>query len=581
MSNTISGSRLVVEALKQEGVDTIFGYPGGVVIPLFDALYDEPAIRIVLTRHEQGAVHAADGYARSSGKPGVCIVTSGPGATNTTTGLATANFDSVPLICISGQVPSSMIGNDAFQEADTVGITRPVTKHNYLIISRAELGRTIKEAFYIATSGRPGPVVIDIPKDVFIAEGDVIYPDSVSIRGYNPTTSGHAPQIKRAADALLQAKKPLFFIGGGLHISDGTDIFRDIQKKTGIPVVSSLMGIGCIPSNHQDYLGMIGMHGTFAANNAVMETDLLFSIGVRFDDRATGELSKFAPHATIVHIDIDPAAIARNVRVDVPIVGDARLVLEEMARHAHATEIGQWKQRVSEWKRQHPPEIITSGSRLNPQEIVNLISEAFPDAIVSSEVGQNQMWAALFYSFKNPRTWLTSGGLGTMGYGFPAAIGAQIAFPEKRVVDIAGDGSIQMNIQELATAVAERLPVIIAVLNNGYLGMVRQWQELFFKRRYSASCLARNSSCPVVCSEPGEQCPVYSPDFVALAKAYGAEGFRASTLNEAKEALKKAKSITDRPILIDFLIPREANVWPIVPPGAGLGEMILQEGATQ
>ena len=578
MIDQISGSKLIIEALKQEGVDTIFGYPGGAVIPIFDVLFDEPSITVILTRHEQGAVHAADGYARSTGRPGVCIVTSGPGATNTTTGLATANFDSVPLVCISGQVPRNMIGNDAFQEADTVGITRPVTKHNYLVTQRDELGELLKRSFFLATSGRPGPVVIDIPKDILTAEGSSEYPESITIRGYNPNTQGHSLQIRKAADALCNAEKPLFFIGGGMHIAGAAEIFSRIQSLTKIPVVSSLMGLGIMPADNQDFLGMIGMHGTYAANTAIMNCDVLCAIGVRFDDRATGDLEKFATGARIIHIDIDPAAIARNVPVQIPIVGDARHVLETMHSHLSDTRIDAWLGQVRDWKTTYPVTLSTEGDRLNPREIIEMINELFPDAIIASEVGQNQMWAAQFYRFIKPRTWLTSGGLGTMGYGFPAAIGAQVGNPDRRVIDIAGDGSIQMNIQELATAVIEELPVIIAVLNNGYLGMVRQWQEMFFERRYSSTCLVRRKNCPPGCTFPKGDCPRYTPDFVQLAKAYGAEGLRAETLDEAKAALERARDITDRPILIDFLIEREANVWPMVPPGAGLSDMILEGG---
>ncbi len=561
-----SGSQFLVDALKKEGVDVVFGYPGGAVIPIFDALYSEPSIHVVLTRHEQAAVHAADGYARSTGRTGVCIVTSGPGATNTVTGLATANFDSVPVVCISGQVPRNMIGNDAFQEADTVGITRPVTKHNYLVTKRSELGEMIKNAFYIASSGRPGPVVVDIPKDITIIELDDEYPKSVRIRGYNPRKEPDREEIKRAAEVFNSAERPLFFIGGGMHISNAAPVFHRILKKTSVPVVTSLMGIGIVPWDHPDFLGMIGMHGTYTANMAVTECDLLFSIGVRFDDRATGDLSKFAPMARIVHIDIDPVTIARNVPVDFPVVGDAREVLELIAPFLEKRKVESWKEQCKQWKMAHPLK-IPKGKRLYPQEVIELLSQEFPDAIVATEVGQNQMWAGMYYQFKDPRTWLTSGGLGTMGYGFPAAIGAQKGNPDKRVIDIAGDGSIQMNIQELVTAVHEKLPVIIAVLNNGYLGMVRQWQELFHEKRYSSTCL-----------DPADpNCPTYIPDFVTLAQAYSAIGFRVRNIEEAKAALKKAKETTDRPIIIEFLIEKEANVYPMVPPGAGLNEMVLDE----
>ncbi len=574
---SISGAELIVEALKKEGVDTIFGYPGGVVIPIFDVLFSERDIHVVLTRHEQGAVHAADGYARSTGKPGVVLVTSGPGATNTITGLATANFDSVPIVCLTGQVPTSMIGNDAFQEADTVGISRPVTKHNYLVTDRKDLGRIIKEAFYIATTGRPGPVLIDLPKDVVVEKADDKYPEKVYIRGYNPIKKGHTGQIKKAAKLLKNAKRPLFYVGGGMHISNAIPIFRKIVDKTDVPTISSLMGIGALPSNHPRYLGMLGMHGTFAANMAVTASDLLFTIGARFDDRATGDLEKFAPEAKIVHIDIDPAAIARNVEVDVPIVGDARHILEEIYPLLEKPSISRWIEETENWKNTHPLSEDTVGEAISPPKVVKRISEIFPDAIITTEVGQNQMWAALFYDFKDPRTFLTSGGLGTMGYGFPAAIGAQIGNPDKRVIDIAGDGSVQMNIQELATAVQEEIPVIVAILNNGYLGMVRQWQELFYNRRYSSTCLARRPSCPPECNTPGDYCPPYIPDFVKLAEAYDAVGFRVETEQEIIPALLEAKKVKDRPIFIDFKVSREANVWPMVPAGAAINEMLLGE----
>ena len=574
----ISGNRLIVEAMKAEGVDVFFGFPGGAVIPLFDEIYAEPSIKIVLTRHEQGAIHAADGYARSTGKTGVCIVTSGPGATNTATGLATANFDSVPVVVFTGQVTTNMIGNDAFQEADMMGVSRSITKHNYLVSDRKDLGRIVKEAFYIAGSGRPGPVVVDLPKNVLMATADDSDPESVVIRGYNPVTKGHPNQVKKAVAELEAAKKPLFYIGGGMHISGATQVFRKILETTGVPVISSLMGLGCIPSDHPLFLGMIGMHGTYAANMAVTESDLLFGIGNRFDDRATGNLSKFAPHARIVHIDIDPAAIARNVQVQIPLVGDARVVLEDALPLMKSLDIDPWRSQVKSWKIKYPPEVETGDKWISPTEVVEKISEVFPDAVISSEVGQNQMWAALFYKFKEPRTWLTSGGLGTMGYGFPAAIGAQLGNPDKRVIDIAGDGSIQMNIQELATAVTEKLPVIVAILNNGYLGMVRQWQEMFFDKRYAAVKLTGGPSGLPEEDDPSTGYRPYIPDFVKLAEAYGAVGLRASKTEDIIPVLEKARSITDKPIVIEFIVEREANVWPMVPPGAGNSEMILKGG---
>jgi acetolactate synthase I/II/III large subunit len=569
-----SGAQHLIETLKAEKVEIVFGFPGGVVIPLFDAFYGEHELKLVLARHEQGAVHAADGYARSTGRVGVCIVTSGPGATNTVTGLATANYDSVPLVVITGQVSRNMIGNDAFQEADIVGISRSVTKHNYLVTQRKDLGRIVREAFFIARSGRPGPVLVDIPKDVLTEASAEPVPETVSIRGYNPVYKGHPLQIRKAAQALARARRPLFYVGGGLNISGAASAFRAVIEKVNVPTVASLMGISVLPSDHPRFLGMLGMHGTYAANTAVQNCDLLFAIGTRFDDRATGDLSKFAPHASVVHVDIDATSISRNVAVEIPIVGDARMVLEDLLPHLQAPDHAAWLGDTDGWKRDHPLTESESRGRLSPTAVIHAVSAAFPEAIVTTEVGQNQMWTALYYTFHEPRTFLTSGGLGTMGYGFPAAIGAQMGNPGRRVIDIAGDGSIQMNIQELATAVTEKLPVIVAILNNGYLGMVRQWQEIFFQRHYSGVCLERTASCPPDCAEPDEKCPPYVPDFVKLAEAYGAVGIRVARESEIGPALEQARRTTDRPIFLDFLIEREANVWPMVPAGAGIHEMM-------
>jgi acetolactate synthase I/II/III large subunit len=568
------GAHLLIEALKTECVDVIFGFPGGVVIPVFDALYGERRLRLVLARHEQGAVHAADGYARSTGRVGVCLVTSGPGATNTVTGLATANFDSVPLVVLTGQVSRPMIGNDAFQEADIVGISRSVTKHNYLVTDRKDLGRIIREAFHIARTGRPGPVLVDIPKDVLTESSSEPIPEGVSIRGYNPVYKGHPLQIRRAAQALAQARKPLFYVGGGVNISGGAEAFRAVMDAVNVPTVASLMGISVLPSDHPRFLGMLGMHGTYAANMAVQNCDLLFAVGTRFDDRATGDLAKFAPHAAVVHVDIDPVSISRNVAVEIPIVGDARMVLEDLLPLLQRPSQEEWLRDTEEWKASHPLVQIGGNGRLSPTAVIRAISDAFPEAIVTTEVGQNQMWTALYYTFRRPRSFLTSGGLGTMGYGFPAAIGAQIGNPDRRVIDIAGDGSIQMNIQELATAVTEGLPVIVAILNNGYLGMVRQWQEVFYKRHYSGVCLERGARCPPDCASPGEDCPPYVPAFVALAHAYGAAGMRVGRPEGIAPALEEARRVVDRPTFIDFLVEREANVWPMVPAGAGIHEMM-------
>ena len=477
-----TGAEMVIECLRKEGVDTIFGYPGGVVIPVFDALFHAQDIRVILTRHEQAAVHAADAYARTTGKTGVCLVTSGPGATNTITGLATANFDSVPLVLITGQVARAMIGNDAFQEADVVGITRPVTKHNYIVTERDRLASTLKQSFHIASTGRPGPVVIDVPVDIFRAELEETYPTEVNLQGYSTPGKGHKGQVKRATTAINEAKRPLFFAGGGINVGDSAEIFRKLVEKTGIPVVTSLMGIGSIETENRNNLGMIGMHGTYAGNMAVSNCDLIFGVGVRFDDRVTGDLEKFAPNAKIVHLDIDPSAIARNVAVEIPIVGDGLLVMNEMLPLLEKVERPEWQKMIDGWREAAPCCNAYEGcadhekpyNKLMPLEVLSAVNKKFPDAIVTTEVGQNQMWTALYWKFRKPRTLVTSGGLGTMGYGFPAAVGAAIGNPDKRVIAVAGDGSFQMNLQELATAVKNRLSIIIVILKNGHHGIVRQ-----------------------------------------------------------------------------------------------------------
>lgn len=564
----LTGAEIFVESLKKEGVKTIFGYPGGVVLPIFDVLYNEKSIRVVLPRHEQAAVHMADGYARSTGKVGVALATSGPGATNTVTGIATAYMDSIPIVVFTGQVPTPMIGVDAFQEADIVGITRPCTKYNYLVKNVNDLAYIIKEAFYIASKGRPGPVLVDIPRDVVTSKADYEYPEAIKIRSYNPTYIGNRWQIKKAAEAIMKAKRPVVYAGGGVILSNASEELQELVKVTGIPITLTLMGLGAYPGNDPLFLGMLGMHGTYAANMAIHNSDLIIAIGARFDDRVTGRVKDFAPDAKIIHIDIDPTSIRKSVHVDIPIVGDVKLVLTDLLKDIRTlmqedNEIisasrKQWNKVISDWKKEHPLWYEWSDDVIKPQYVVEKIYELTKgDAIIATEVGQNQMWAAQFYRFIYPRTWLTSGGLGTMGYGFPAALGAQAAFPNKLVFDIAGDGSIQMNIQELATAVIEKLNVKVAILNNSCLGMVRQWQELFYGERYSSSIL-------------NEECP----DFVKLAEAYGAVGMRATKPSEVEPVLKEAIKVKS-PVLMDFRVDKMEKVFPMVPAGGAINEMIL------
>ena len=564
----LSGAEIFVESLKKEGVNTIFGYPGGVVLPIFDVLYSEKSIKVILPRHEQAAVHMADGYARSTGKVGVALATSGPGATNTVTGIATAYMDSIPLVVFTGQVPTPMIGVDAFQEADIVGITRPCTKYNYLVKNVNDLAYIIKEAFYIASKGRPGPVLVDIPRDIVVSKTDYSYPEAVSIRSYNPTYIGNRWQIRKAAEAIVKAKKPLIYAGGGVILSNASEELKEVAKITDIPVTLTLMGLGGFPGDDPLFLGMLGMHGTYAANMATHNADLIIAIGARFDDRVTGRVKDFAPEAKIIHIDIDPTSIRKSVHVDIPIVGDVKLVLTDLIKELKTllkedNEVisaarKQWKKMVNDWKEEHPLWYEWSDTVIKPQYVIEKIYELTKgDAIIATEVGQNQMWAAQFYKFIHPRTWLTSGGLGTMGYGFPAALGAQVAHPNKIVFDIAGDGSIQMNIQELATAVIEKLNVKVAILNNNCLGMVRQWQELFYGERYSSS---------ILCEE--------SPDFIKLAEAYGAVGLRATKPSEVEPVLKEAIKVK-KPVLMDFRIDKMEKVFPMVPAGGAINEMIL------
>lgn len=560
----LTGAQILLESLKKEGVDVLFGYPGGAVIDIYDELPRHPELKHVLVRHEQGAVHAADGYARASGKVGCCLVTSGPGATNTVTGIATAYCDSIPLVVFTGQVPTQLIGNDAFQEVDIVGITRPCTKHNFLVKDVRNLAKTIRQAFYLARSGRPGPVLVDLPKDIMQARTEFVWPEDIFMRSYNPTYKPNLNQLRRTAEELAKARKPIILAGGGVIMANASEVLCELAHELNIPVATTLMGLGAFPANGDLWLGMVGMHGTYAANMSINHADLLVCVGARFDDRVTGRLQDFASHARIVHIDIDPTSIRKNVEVDVPVVGDCRQALEgileicraKMADTDWSGMHADWLQTVHEWKANHPLAYTRNG-HIKPQQVIEaMYAITKGDAIIATEVGQNQMWAAQFYTFTKPRTLLTSGGLGTMGYGFPAAIGAQFAFPDKLVINVAGDGSIQMNIQELATVVQNKIPVKVVILNNGHLGMVRQWQELFYNRNYSHTNMEAQ------------------PDFVKLAEAYGAEGYRISKPEELEDVLRKALT-SPNPAFIDVMVEREENVYPMVPAGAALDEMLL------
>ncbi|MDH5477770.1 MAG: biosynthetic-type acetolactate synthase large subunit [Nitrospinota bacterium] len=558
-----TGAEIFVKSLLKQGADLIFGYPGGVVLPIYDELFKTPKLRHILVRHEQGAVHMADGFARASGKPGVALVTSGPGATNTVTGIATAYMDSIPIVVFTGQVPTGLIGNDAFQEADIVGITRPCVKHSYLVRDVKDLANTIAEAFYIATTGRPGPVLVDLPKDVLLAKTRFEYPEKVEMRSYRPTTVANKRQIDRLAAALEEAKRPVLYVGGGMILTNAAAELKKLARAIHAPVTMTLMGLGSFPSLDDLCLGMLGMHGTYRANMAVTHTDLIVALGARFDDRVTGKLDEFAPNAKVAHVDVDPTAISKNVTAHIPVVGDLKDAMKKLnaviaeSKVDWKTKHKPWLDQIDEWKHANKLEYVKKTKVIKPQFVIEEIDRVTGgDAIFATEVGQNQMWAAQYLTLKNPRTFLTSGGLGTMGYGFPAAIGAQAAFPDKVVIDIAGDGSIQMNIQELGTAVQQRLPVIIAILNNGFLGMVRQWQQLFHGNRYSYTCMESQ------------------PDFVKLAEAYGALGIRATLPEEVGPALERAIAAR-RPTIIDFVVDREENVYPMVPAGSPINKMLL------
>jgi acetolactate synthase-1/2/3 large subunit len=562
----ITGAQAIVKCLEEQGVDVIFGFPGGVIIDLFDEL-EGSSITNVLVRHEQAAVHAADAYGRVNGDVGVALVTSGPGATNTVTGIASAYCDSIPMVVFTGQVPTGLIGNDAFQEVDIIGITRPCTKHNYLVKDINDLVPTIREAFHVARTGRPGPVLIDLPKDIVIGKLNFTKPKPIKMQSYRPTYEPHPGQIAKACKAILKAKKPVIYAGGGVIASNSNKELTELAKKLNIPVTMTLMGLGGFPGTDKLSMGMLGMHGTYFSNMAVSQSDLLIAVGARFDDRVTGKIDEFAPYAKIIHVDIDPTSISKNVTVDIPIVADCKHALtamnrwfdvnEDFDKKAQKKKLTPWLKEINEWVKKHPLGYVDEGDIIKPQYVVQKLHELTKgNAIISTEVGQNQMWAAQFYHFDKPRHFLTSGGLGVMGYGFPAAIGAQMAAPKKTVIDVAGDGSIQMNIQELATARQYNCPVKIAILNNGYLGMVRQWQELFYDKRYAGTDLE------------------VSPDFVKLAEAYGAVGLRAKKTSEVVPVIKEALK-TKNTVVMDFVIAREEGVFPMVPAGKATTEMLL------
>ena len=568
----ISGNKLLVKALREEGVDTIFGYPGACTIDISDELYKQDYTKVILPRQEVALVHEADAYARSTGKVGVCLVTSGPGATNLVTGLATAYYDSVPLVCFTGQVARHLIGNDAFQEVDIVGITRSITKYGVTVRNREDLGRILKEAFYIARTGRPGPVLIDLPKDVMAELGSSDYPTDVNIRGYKPNTHVHIGQLKRAIKMLSKAERPLFLAGGGVNIAHANREFTELVNKTNVPVVTTVMGRGAIPTNHPLYVGNLGMHGAYACNMAVNECDLLFSIGTRFNDRITGKLHSFAPHAQIVHIDIDTAAISKNVQVDVPIVADAKEAITKMLEYVTECNTKKWLDEVGEWKMEHP---LTMKQKpiMTPQDVIETINRVFDEAIVVTDVGQHQKFTAQFIEITEKKKLLMSGGLGTMGYGLPGAIGAKIGNPDTPVISISGDCGMQMNIQELATAVLEELPIISCIFNNSNLGMVRQWQKLFYGKRYSMTCLRSGAACRGKCGEV--PCPEYTPDFIKLAESYGAKGIRVTKKEEIEPAFREAMKSKKTPVIIEFEIDPEDLVYPMIQPGGTLEDMIL------
>jgi acetolactate synthase-1/2/3 large subunit len=563
----ITGAEILVRCLKEEGVEYLFGYPGGAVLHIYDALYVQEDIKHVLVRHEQAAAHAADGYSRASGKPGVVLVTSGPGVTNAVTGIANAYMDSIPMVIISGQVPTALIGNDAFQEVDSVGITRPCVKHNFLVKDVNKLAETIKKAFYIATTGRPGPVLVDLPKDVTIARAEYHYPKKVKLRSYNPTIKGHAGQIRKAVDLILSARRPMIYTGGGVILSDGSPELVELTQLLGYPITNTLMGLGAYPATDRQFIGMLGMHGTYEANMAMHHCDVLIAIGARFDDRVTGKIDKFCPTARIVHVDIDPSSISKNVKVDIPIVGSVPNVLRAMINVIRDEKLrpdvealaGWWRQ-IDDWRAIKSLSYRPSDEVIKPQLVIQKLYQVTRGkAIITSDVGQHQMWAAQYYHFDRPRQWINSGGLGTMGFGLPAAMGAKLAFPDQDVACVTGDGSIQMMLQELSTMKQYHTPVKIVNLNNGYLGMVRQWQEFFYQKRY---CMTYFEALP---------------DFVMLAEAYGHVGMRIEKPGDVEGALREAFALKDRTVFLDFLTDQTENVFPMIPSGGGQNEMLLAE----
>ncbi len=561
----ITGAEIFVRCLEDEGVDCLFGYPGGAVLHIYDALYQQDKVRHILVRHEQAATHAADGYARATGKPGVVLVTSGPGATNAVTGIATAHLDSIPLVVFTGQVPTSLIGNDAFQEVDSVGITRPCVKHNFLVKDINELASTIKKAFYVATTGRPGPVVVDIPKDVTAQRAEYHYPAEVSMRSYNPVVKGHIGQIRRAVKLMSQARRPMLYTGGGVVLDNASEELTELTRLLDFPITQTLMGLGAYPATDRQFIGMLGMHGTYEANLGMHNCDVLIAIGARFDDRVTGNVEKFCPTAKIIHVDIDPASISKNVEVDIPIVGSVSTVLKDMIKLVSDSSFStdkealvEWWKQIEEWRAMDCLKYDRNSDLIKPQMVVEKLYEVTNgDAFVTSDVGQHQMWAAQYYKFDKPRRWINSGGLGTMGFGMPAAMGVQLAFPDATVACITGEGSIQMNIQELSTLKQYGLPIKVVTLNNGYLGMVRQWQEFFYDKRYAMSYMES------------------LPDFVKLAESYGHAGIRVDKPADIEAALREAVAIRDRVVFLDFITDKEENVYPMIPAGAGQNEMIL------